>query len=53
LGMTSYYGSSIKDFEDDSGCAFEDDSGCDFEDDSGCAFEDDSYFGFLQSLGII
>ena len=45
LGMTSYYGSSIKDFEDDSGCAF--------EDDSGCAFEDDSYYGFLQSLGII
>ena len=25
FGDDSYYGSSIKDFEDDSGCAFEDD----------------------------
>jgi len=57
LGMTSYYGSSIKDFEDDSKFAFEDVSGCDFKDDSGCiyeddsgfTFEDDSYFEFLQT----
>ena len=51
LGMTSYYGSSIKDFEDDSGCAFEDDSGCAFEDDSGCAFEDDSGCDFEDDSG--
>ncbi len=42
VGDDKLLGSSIKDFEDDSGCAFEDDSGCAcaFEDDSGCAFED-------------
>ena len=52
LGMTvcalfedyNYYGSSIKDFEDDSGCAFEDDSGCAFGDENGMVF------GLLFSL---
>ena len=49
LGMTSYYGSSIKDFEDDSGCTYVDNSGCVFVGNSGCTFEDDSYLGFLQT----
>ena len=44
VGDDSYYWSSIKDFEDDSGCAFEDDSGCAFGDENGMVF------GLLFSL---
>ena len=49
--IKNWPGSSIKDFEDDSGCAFEDDSGCAFEDDSGFAFGNDRGFAFGDDSG--